>query len=86
MKTHFWTLFEEKNIQSPNTAAAAVAAAAAEIGLFLDNQVNTIIADALAPCIARLSATIVWTLQNKQILVIGKEGFQLSTPTLTAKL
>ena len=49
----------------------------AETGLFCDNKVNIMAADALTPCIIRTSAAIVLTVQDKQNLVFHEEGFQL---------
>ena len=37
--------------------------------------------DALAHCIARISATIVLTYQDKQVLVFTDEEFQLPAPS-----
>ena len=34
-------------------------------------------ADALAPYVARTSAAMILTLQNRQVLVLFEEGFQL---------
>ena len=33
--------------------------------------------DALAPCVTRSSPTMVLTMQDKEVLVFGKEEFQL---------
>ena len=41
------------------------------------SSVNTIVTDALAPCVARTSAVMVLTLQCEQVFVFHKEGFQL---------
>ena len=46
--------------------------------IFKENWVNTMAADALAPCIARSSAAMVLTLQDKQ--VSHKAGFLLPVP------
>ena len=54
----------------------------AETGIFLGNYVNTMAADALATCVARSSATMVLTTQDKQVLVFHEEGLQLTTPSL----
>ena len=48
--------------------------------IFRENWVNTIAADALAPCVARSSAAMALTMQDKQILVFHKAGFLLSVP------
>ena len=46
-----------------------------------ENQVNTISAGALAPCITKTSATMVSTMQSKCILVMHRERFQLPAPS-----
>ena len=43
------------------------------IGLTL----NIMVADALAPCITRASAAMILIIQNRQVLVLPKEEFQL---------
>ena len=48
-----------------------------ETTIFQDHQVNDMDADALAPCVARSSATMVLNLQHKQVIVFHKEWFQL---------
>ena len=48
----------------------------ADTGIFGEHQVNMMAADALAPFIARSPTTMVSTMQDKQLLVIHKEGFQ----------
>ena len=48
--------------------------------MFWENYVNTTAVDALAPRVARTSAAMVLTMQDEQILVFDKEGFQLLTP------
>ena len=53
----------------------------AEIVIFWDNQVNTIAADALATCVARSSAAMILIMQDKQVLVIHEERFQLPVPS-----
>ena len=45
--------------------------------------VNTIAADALAPSVARTSATMLLILHTKQILVFHEEGFQPPAPPQT---
>ena len=49
--------------------------------IFWTNWVNTMAADALAPCIARSSATMVLTVQGKWIFVFHEDEFQLPTPS-----
>ena len=41
----------------------------AEMEIFWENQVNTMVVDALAHCVARSSATMVLTMQDKQVFV-----------------
>ena len=48
----------------------------AETGILQDKWVDTMAADALAPCVARASASMVLTMQDKQLLVFHKERFQ----------
>ena len=38
-------------------------------------------ADAMAPCVARASAVMMLTLQDKRTLVFNEEGFQMPTPS-----
>ena len=45
----------------------------ADTGIFRDKQVNAMDADALTPCIAMTSATMVMTMRNKQGLVFHEE-------------
>ena len=47
--------------------------------IFWNDKVNTKAVDALAPCIARSSATIESTVQDKNVLVFHKKGYQLTT-------
>ena len=49
--------------------------------IFWDNEVNTMAADALAPCVARTSATIALIMLDKQVLVFHKEGSHLPVPS-----
>ena len=49
---------------------------------FWENEVKTMSADALAPCITRTPATMVLTVLDKQFLVFHFEGFQLPVPIL----
>ena len=49
----------------------------AEASILQKNCINTIAADALALCIARLSVALVLTIQDKLFLVFQEEGFQL---------
>ena len=53
----------------------------AETGIFQDHEVNTMAADALAPWVARTSATTVLTVQDKWLLALHEEGFQLPVPS-----
>ena len=39
-------------------------------------QVNTIAADALAPCVAKPSAAVIFTMLDKLVLVFYEERFQ----------
>ena len=50
--------------------------------IILDNYVNTVTADALAPCVSRLSAAMVLTMQHRGALASHQEGFQLYIPVL----
>ena len=52
-----------------------------ESGIFQDDQVNIIAANALAPCITRSSAAMVLAMQDKQVFVFHKVGFQIWVPT-----
>ena len=52
----------------------------AEAVIFLDNEVNTMAADALAPCIARSLAALALIVWDKWAFVFHKEGFQLPVP------
>ena len=47
---------------------------------YFSNKVNTMTADALAPCIARASTTMVSTMEDKRVLVFHEEAFQLPAP------
>ena len=42
---------------------------------------NTMAADDLAPCVARSSAAMVLTKQDKQVLIYHKDTFQLPVPS-----
>ena len=53
----------------------------AETRIFWENQVNSMAADGLAPCVTRWSATVVLTMHGKHILVIIGKGFQLPEPS-----
>ena len=44
-------------------------------------MVNTIAADALAPCVAKTSAAMVLNVSNKKVLVFNEEAFQQVLPT-----
>ena len=48
---------------------------------FQNNLVDAMAADALAPCLARPSSTIVLSMQDKWNLGFHKEGFQLPVPS-----
>ena len=41
--------------------------------MFRENEVNSIDADALAPCVSRSSAAMILTVQDKQVLVLYNE-------------
>ena len=43
-------------------------------GMFWDNYINTMAVDALAPCVARSSAAMGLTMQDRRVLVFHKEG------------
>ena len=53
----------------------------AETRIFQKNQVNITAADALAPCIARLSTAMVFSVYVYWILVLHEERFQLLKPS-----
>ena len=42
------------------------------------NYVNIMVADALAPCVARTLAAMVLIIQNRQVIVLLEEEFQLT--------
>ena len=46
-----------------------------EVGIY-DGWVNTKAADAMAPCVARPSAALVLTMQDKYIIVVHNEWYQ----------
>ena len=48
-----------------------------ETRMFRENQLNTMVVDALALCVTILSAALVLDIQNKQALLFYEEGFQL---------
>ena len=52
----------------------------AETLLLHENYVNTLVADALAPCVARTSAATALMMLVKQVLVFHKEIFQVTVP------
>ena len=54
----------------------------AETGIFCDNKVNIMAADALAPGIIKTSSAMVLTMQHNQTLVLHEEGFQLPALSL----
>ena len=53
---------------------------AAKAGIFPEDLVNAVAADALAPCITRPSAAIALTMLDRYDLVTQKEAFQLPLP------
>ena len=53
----------------------------AEIGIFRDTYINTIAADASAPYVARPSATMILTLQDKPTLGFHEEISQIIAPS-----
>ena len=54
----------------------------AENWIYQKNQVNTMAVDDLAPCIARSSASMVLTMQEKLVLIFYGEGFPLTVKSL----
>ena len=68
--------YHEKNVNS--SRIQRVNPPGAETRIFWNNRVSTIATDDLALCINRTSATMILTIQNRQILVFYKEVFQLS--------
>ena len=52
----------------------------AKTGMFQDDFVNTMAADALVTCVARSSAAMVLNMEDKWVLVLYEEGFQLIVP------
>ena len=57
----------------------------AEIRILQDNQVITIAADALAPCITKSSAAIALTMQDKWVLVFHREGIWVTCAILVLR-
>ena len=51
-----------------------------ETRILKENYVNTMVAGAVAPCIARSSATMILNMQDKRVLVFHVEGYQLPGP------
>ena len=51
----------------------------AQAGIVQEKQVNIMAADALARCVARSSADMALTVQDKELLVSCEEGFQPTT-------
>ena len=49
----------------------------AETRIFSANLVNTMTADALAPCIARTSTAMILILQDKRVVVFQEGGLHL---------
>ena len=52
-----------------------------ENGIFQDNYVNAMAANAPAPYITKSSTGMVLTVLDKQVIVFHKIGFQLSAPS-----
>ena len=52
---------------------------------FWDNKVNTMVVDALVPCIARSSATMALTVNDGRAISFHKELFQLPPPLCVEK-
>ena len=48
-----------------------------EIRIFWENYITTMDTDALSPCVARTSATMVLAMQDDRSLVFREEGFRL---------
>ena len=57
----------------------AVHSSGAESGIFRENWVNPMAADALAPCVARTSAAMALTMHDKEPFVFYDEYFFLSS-------
>ena len=58
----------------------------ADTRMFHADYVNTMAADALAPCVARASAATVLTLYDKLVLAFHEEGFQLPAHSLCQEM
>ena len=56
-----------------------------ETGIYQQNYVNTMAGAAQAPCVARTSAVMVLTMQDKQVFIIHEQVFQLPEPMSTEK-
>ena len=63
------------------TQPVRVTTPGAETGTFQDNKIKTMAADALAPCAARMSASMILTMQVKQALAFKIWGVQQPTPS-----
>ena len=57
-----------------------------EAGVLKNNQVNIIVAGALAPCVARSPAAIALEMQDKRVPVFQKEISQLPMPAKWGKM
>ena len=62
----------QQNIQYPGSGT--------ETGIFQENEVIIVAAEALATCVAKSSAMVL-CMQEKTVLVVHKEGFQLPVPS-----
>ena len=54
----------------------------AQIRMLCENKVNALAADALAPCVARASAAMLLTMQDKCIFLFHQGEFQQSVPSV----
>ena len=61
---------------SKNPTEWMIGSCAAESRVFLNNHVNTMAADALAPCVARASAAMIFIIWNKDGYVFLESEFQ----------
>ena len=52
---------------------------------FQARSANTMAADVLSPCIARSSATMLLSVQNKEVLIFQDGGFQPPDPSSNEK-
>ena len=53
----------------------------AETRILHENEVNTLAADALAPCVARSSAAMLFNVHNRWVLIFHEEGVQPAVPS-----